>query len=248
MSRGYQYNYSDINSDMLNYENRIVKAKKIAAVLMKECNDLGSLSCLDIGCSGGIITHHLSSYMGNIIGIDIDQKAIETANQKFRSSNCQFIYGDSMNLPFDDFSFDIVICNHIYEHVPDSQRLINEIYRVLKKNGVCYFGAGNKYMIKENHYKLYFLSWLPQKYADLYIKKCRNINHYYEKHLSYNGLKKLVAKFEIKDYTEKIILEPYKYHESDRLMFRTLRMLPGPVRRCLIKAFTQTFIWVIKKN
>lgn len=248
MSRGYQLNYSEINSDMLNYENRLVKARKIAAVLMNERDDLGKLSCLDIGCSGGIITHHLSKYTGTIVGVDIDQKAVDKANQQFRSDNCRFQYADSMHLPFADSSFDVVICNHIYEHVPDSQQLMNEIYRVLKKGGICYFGAGNRFMIKENHYKLYFLSWLPQKMADFYIKTFRNIDHYYEKHLSYNGLKKLVSKFDIHDYTESIIMEPDRFHESDRLLFKILRGMPGFLRKPLIKGFTQTFIWVIIKN
>ena len=248
MNRGYQLNYSDINSDMLDYENRLVKAKKIAAVLRNEFNDLGSLTCLDIGCSGGIIAHYLSRNVANITGIDIDQKAIEKANLQFSSDNCKFLYADSMNLPFDDSSFDIVICNHVYEHVPDANRLMDEIYRVLKKSGVCYFGAGNKYMIKEVHYKLYFLSWFPQKLADYYLKKFRNIDHYYEKHLSYYGLKKLVSKFSIRDYTENIILEPSQFHESNRLEFKVLRMMPGPLRRFLIRSLTQNFIWILRKK
>lgn len=233
---------------MLNYESRIIKAKKIVAVLKSEREDLSGLSCLDIGCSGGIITHYLSKHVGNIIGVDIDENAIAKANQQYSGNNCKFLYADSMNLPFEDASFDIVICNHIYEHVPDSTKLVKEIHRVLKKGGICYFAAGNKYMIKENHYKLYFLSWLPQKLADLYIKKFRNIEHYYEKHLSYRGLKKLVSDFEISDYTEKIILEPDNYNESDRFSFRLLRKFPKFIRSFLIKALTQTFVWVIKKQ
>lgn len=45
--------------------------------------------------------------------------------------------GDICNLEFDDCSFDMVICNHVLEHVKDDIAAMNEIKRVLKKNGVA---------------------------------------------------------------------------------------------------------------
>lgn len=38
---------------------------------------------------------------------------------------------------FDNESFDLVICNHVLEHIPDDNNAIKEIYRVLKKNGIA---------------------------------------------------------------------------------------------------------------
>ena len=40
-----------------------------------------------------------------------------------------------MKLSFKENSFDIVICTHVYEHVPNSKKLFDEIYRVLKPGG-----------------------------------------------------------------------------------------------------------------
>lgn len=42
---------------------------------------------------------------------------------------------DIQNLPYDDNSFDLVICNHVLEHVPNDSKAMEEIYRVLDKNG-----------------------------------------------------------------------------------------------------------------
>ena len=42
-----------------------------------------------------------------------------------------------MEIPFDENHFDTVICNHILEHVPDIQKCLSEIYRVLKKGGIA---------------------------------------------------------------------------------------------------------------
>lgn len=247
--RNYQYNYSDINRDMLEKSGRLKKAMKIINVLQTEIG-LSDKKCLDIGCSGGIITSYLSNYFSEIVGCDIDEKAINKATAEYTTDTCRFVCADSMNLPFDDNSFDVVICNHIYEHVPDSSILISEIYRILKRGGICYFGAGNRYMIKENHYKLYFLSWLPQFLADRYLKLVRGIDHYYEKHLSFSGLKKLVSStgFSFNDYTEKIILVPSQFSEDDTLLFKIIRSMPGVIRRILIRRLTQTFIWTLKKG
>lgn len=40
-----------------------------------------------------------------------------------------------LNIPFDDNHFDLVICNHVLEHIPNDQDAMNEIYRVLSPSG-----------------------------------------------------------------------------------------------------------------
>ena len=40
-----------------------------------------------------------------------------------------------LNLPFEDNYFDVVICNHLLEHVPNDIDAMKELFRVLKKNG-----------------------------------------------------------------------------------------------------------------
>jgi len=47
------------------------------------------------------------------------------------------IKADITNLPFDNDFFDLIICNHVLEHIQDDIMAIKEIYRVLKKNGVA---------------------------------------------------------------------------------------------------------------
>ena len=44
---------------------------------------------------------------------------------------------DVQNLPFDDNSFNIVICNHVLEHVHDDEKAMKEIYRVLNRGGTA---------------------------------------------------------------------------------------------------------------
>tara|TARA_Y100001936_G_scaffold123075_1_gene120287 strand:+ start:128 stop:892 length:765 start_codon:yes stop_codon:yes gene_type:complete len=45
------------------------------------------------------------------------------------------IKGDLTSTNFKDESFDLIICNHVLEHIKDDKSALNEIYRVLKYNG-----------------------------------------------------------------------------------------------------------------
>lgn len=49
------------------------------------------------------------------------------------------VKADILNLPFDDNSFDVVFCNHVLEHITDDTKAMQELYRVLKPNGMGIF-------------------------------------------------------------------------------------------------------------
>lgn len=45
------------------------------------------------------------------------------------------VKADICNLPFDDNTFDVILCNHVLEHIPDDTKAMQELYRVMKPNG-----------------------------------------------------------------------------------------------------------------
>lgn len=45
------------------------------------------------------------------------------------------IKADICNLPFEDGSFDVILCNHVLEHIPDDKKAMEELFRVMKKGG-----------------------------------------------------------------------------------------------------------------
>ena len=49
------------------------------------------------------------------------------------------VKADICNLPFDDNSYDIILCNHVLEHIPDDTKAMQELYRVLKPEGMGIF-------------------------------------------------------------------------------------------------------------
>jgi len=49
------------------------------------------------------------------------------------------VKADICNLPFEDNTYDIIFCNHVLEHIPDDTKAMQELYRVLKSDGMGIF-------------------------------------------------------------------------------------------------------------
>ncbi|RLD29786.1 MAG: SAM-dependent methyltransferase [Bacteroidetes bacterium] len=49
------------------------------------------------------------------------------------------VKADICNLPFNDNEFDVILCNHVLEHIPDDIKAMQELYRVLKPRGIGIF-------------------------------------------------------------------------------------------------------------
>ncbi len=199
---------------------------------------LSESDVINVGGSAGAIDNFLADHAGRVVGIDIDDSAIKHARETFVKDNLVFQVADALNLPFDDESFDVVICSHVYEHVPDPVQMFAEIHRVLRTGGICYFSAGNRIMWNEPHYNLPLLAILPRPLAHVYIRLAGKAQHYHEKHLTYWGLKSLVKKFKRTDYTVRLISEPEKFH--------TAYMLPaGSMKSCIARKVADWFYWAL---
>ncbi len=243
----YQHNLSDKHQSMFDIEGRIIKAKKTIAVLKDYLNNTDTLTLLDIGCSSGIMTNEYAKFFKKVIGIDIDSNAVEYAKLNLNPSNVEYFITPIEESKLRPESFDAITCSHIYEHVPSSEVLMKKIFELLKPGGVCYFAAGNRFKIIEAHYKLPFLSWLPKKLANVYIKIFTNENEYYEKHLSLKKLKALVRDFEVTDYTLKIIKDPKRYSANEMLKEKTIKYFVVNFLSKFLYFLFPTYIWILRK-
>ena len=154
--RGYQLEWSKTHPRMLDQEFRTRKARKIVAVLREALagRDLSGMRVLDVGASAGIITGELGRVFGEVVGIDIDESGIERGRHNLTGANQELLVGDAMNIAFPDESFDVAVLNHTYEHIPDASRAFDELWRVLRPDGVVYVGAPNRLALVEPHTSL----------------------------------------------------------------------------------------------
>jgi SAM-dependent methyltransferase len=91
-------------------------------------------SVLDIGCGSGEDIEYISRVSKSITGVDISQEAIAA----FQARGFQGIVADVKNLPFQDNSFDFVVCPAVLHHLIGQGKLddfILEFVRVLKPGG-----------------------------------------------------------------------------------------------------------------
>jgi 2-polyprenyl-6-hydroxyphenyl methylase/3-demethylubiquinone-9 3-methyltransferase len=104
------------------------------------------IKVLDIGCGGGLACEFLAKQKANVSGIDLSLNSIKIAEEHARESLLQIDYqcGVAEHLPYDENTFDVVVCFDVLEHVEDLSKVISEAYRVLKKKGLFFFDTINR--------------------------------------------------------------------------------------------------------
>lgn len=218
--------------------NRAQKAIKIQKVLEHFTKKpLTNYRVLDIGCGNGLIAHHFVTINNHVTAVDVvDQRDLNYAK------NYEFVKISDEYLPFEDNSFDIVISNHVVEHVSDYIKHVTEIARVLKPNGMCYFATPNRYFPFEVHYRLPFLHWLPQKMF-IGILKLTNKYKYPVRLLGYFGLKKAFKPFfSVTEYTHIIIRDPKAFN------FNKIPVLFSKAYHSSFNFISPTFVFILTKK
>jgi ubiquinone/menaquinone biosynthesis C-methylase UbiE len=95
---------------------------------------------LDLACGTGIVARAVARALGGdsrITGLDISPLMLEVARQKASAEGFEIEWreGDAQALPFDDASFDLVLCQEALQLVPDMQAAAREMWRVLAPGG-----------------------------------------------------------------------------------------------------------------
>ncbi|MEX0596620.1 MAG: class I SAM-dependent methyltransferase [Candidatus Paceibacterota bacterium] len=195
---------SEVTHAILTGETRFKKAQKIYSILNNE-RQLNSAQLLDIGAGSGHIAQAFTNYGCTVESVDLcDLRQVK--------HGYNFQLYDGTTLPYIDASFDIVITNHVIEHVDSQQDHLDEIYRVLKPGGICYLATPNKFTLMEPHYRLFFLSWPTKALSSFYLKLIKN-KVWDIKPLKLSNIQKIAQKrFEIKDISPLILSDPSKYN------------------------------------
>ncbi|HRP71893.1 MAG TPA: methyltransferase domain-containing protein [Luteimonas sp.] len=157
-------------------DGRYRKGRKIER-LLELASDASSRRLLEVGAGSGWISHYFAHSSSGQYEVD----AVDVVDSRQSKDGYRFTPVEGAALPFADGAFDIVISNHVIEHVGDDDeqaRHLSELHRVLRFGGVGYLAAPNRWMLVEPHYRLAFLSWWPKRWRSAWLRLWRKGSDY----------------------------------------------------------------------
>ncbi len=101
---------------------------------------------LDLGCGFGRHAFEAARRGASVVALDAGRDEVEGVASMFcamvaagelaeGSLHASVVQGDALHLPFQDETFDRVICSEVLEHLPDDVAAMNELARVLRAGG-----------------------------------------------------------------------------------------------------------------
>lgn len=127
---------------------------------------------LEVGTGSGGIAH----YLGTHPDVKCVVTSVDVVDLRQVHAGFMFQQVPGTALPFGDGDFDVVISNHVIEHVGARAAQLEhllECRRVLAEDGRGYLAVPNRWMLVEPHYRLAFLSWLPRRLRSAYLRMMR---------------------------------------------------------------------------
>jgi SAM-dependent methyltransferase len=128
------------------------------------------LIALDVGCGYGYIAVALARSCRRVMAIEPSRDLYERAREVTSGVPNVELRLMGVNDVAEQASFDLVILDNVFEHISDQPRALATIARVLKPRGLLYLLVPNKLWPIEAHYGLPFLSYLPLRWANRYLK------------------------------------------------------------------------------
>ena len=153
---------------------------------------------LDIGCADGTFTKLIldRSKATLVIGVDILSSSVSYARKRFfKNKRLKFQVADAEKLPFKNNEFDAVFCLEVLEHVLSPGKVLQEVRRVLKKEGYAVF------LVPTENFLFKFIVWPVWENTRGWVWKGTHVQHY-----DHAKLKKLIQKEDFDILAEKPFL------------------------------------------
>ena len=97
---------------------------------------------LDLGCGGGHVSYRAAPHVGDVVACDVTQGMLDVVERTAVERGLRNItvrQAAAERLPFDDASFDGVLCRFTTHHWQDMEAGLREARRVVKANGLAFF-------------------------------------------------------------------------------------------------------------
>lgn len=214
---------------VLDLPSRRLKSLKIER-LLDLANRPQPMRMLEAGTGSGGIAHYFGTHESLLIEVD----SVDVHDNRLITEGYGYYQVTDTTLPFDDQSFDVVLTNHVIEHVGDEQAQrahLAELHRVLRPDGVGYLAVPNRWMLVEPHYRLAFLSWWPHAWRSQYLRLMGQGNVYDCEPLQMRQLESMLqtAGFRHRNLCVEALRSTYEIERHDSAGAVLLRKIPSLV-------------------
>jgi len=111
---------------------------------MMDVENIDGKRILDVGCGRGVESVVCAKYGANVTGVDISEGAIRIARKVSEVNGvydrCEFSVQNVQNMEFNDEELDITFCKAVLHHILKYEGVIEEMVRIIKKDGKMVFG------------------------------------------------------------------------------------------------------------
>jgi len=133
------------------------------------------LKVFEPGCGVGPSSILFSKMGAFAVGCDIRRDFIKLAKtlNKIEKGKAHFLLADCLKMPFKENIFDCAFLWDVLEHTSKQKNMLKSVFHTLAYGGIFFAKISNKLFPIEPHTLLPFLTYIPKKYSDAYIKTFR---------------------------------------------------------------------------
>jgi 2-polyprenyl-3-methyl-5-hydroxy-6-metoxy-1,4-benzoquinol methylase len=126
---------------------------------------------LDIGSGEGAFAIEAALAGHAISALEYYDGHIDIASKRATEAKAPVIFTQGVGeaLPYEESRFGFVNLSEVVEHVQDPEQVLKEAFRVLVPGGYSYISVPNRFGLRDQHYHMYFINWVPRSWTDALI-------------------------------------------------------------------------------
>jgi 2-polyprenyl-3-methyl-5-hydroxy-6-metoxy-1,4-benzoquinol methylase len=214
------------------------------------------LDVAEFGCGAGMQSLLWAKLGHRVHGLDVSRDLLELARTRVTEAGYEvdFQLAPATDAPWADGSMDVCLAVELLEHVPNWQRCLDELARVLRSSGVLFLTTTNKLCPKQQEFDLPLYSWYPGRLKRYYERLAvtsrpelvQHATHPAVNWFSYRGLRDELQQRGCECFDRFDLMNPDAQPLPKRMALRAARAMPA-LRTLLYLAVPSTWVLGIKQ-